>query len=298
MVGWRTGFRGANPPSRRSAHRNGVAPDRSAPTRSAGPRTRTGNRNRRSRSRSLMGWPIRWWVGVPDSGVPTHHLVGQPMKWGRSGQVRADPERRTADPNRSTGTRGLEAEDWKRRTGSGGPEAEDRRRWAGTGSGGWGHGIACLSPPGPVPGHQSWTDPRNSSPPEPHGPTSARPPTSSSIPISRPGPTTTHTSSRRADHRLHFRPVGLCAPFGAHKGSVSTEFDAPARTKVALSPRSCAMTSWRRAYQLWATSTTTRLVVPGPVSVKTRNGSRARTPSPIVVSPSKLPALTTCRKVR
>jgi hypothetical protein len=36
-------------------------------------------------------------------------------------------------------------------------------------------------------------------------------------------------------------------------------------------------------YQRWATSTTMRLVAPWPARVKTRNGRRARTPSPIVV---------------
>jgi hypothetical protein len=51
-------------------------------------------------------------------------------------------------------------------------------------------------------------------------------------------------------------------------------------------------------YQVWATSTTMRLVLPGPVIVETWNGRRARTPSPIAVSPSKLPAAATCRKVR
>ena len=37
------------------------------------------------------------------------------------------------------------------------------------------------------------------------------------------------------------------------------------------------------AYQRWATSTTSRDVLPGPSRVKTLNGSRARTPRPMVV---------------
>lgn len=45
--------------------------------------------------------------------------------------------------------------------------------------------------------------------------------------------------------------------------------------------------------QLWATSTTRR-----SESWSTRNGSRARTPRPIWVSPSKLPAKRVSRKVR
>jgi len=51
-------------------------------------------------------------------------------------------------------------------------------------------------------------------------------------------------------------------------------------------------------YQACATSITTRAVEPGPESVKTRNGSRARTPSPSPVYPSKPPAEATSRKVR
>ena len=50
-------------------------------------------------------------------------------------------------------------------------------------------------------------------------------------------------------------------------------------------------------HQRWATSTTMRDPVPGPASVKTRNGSRARTPSPIVDCPSKLPAQAIWRNV-
>lgn len=45
--------------------------------------------------------------------------------------------------------------------------------------------------------------------------------------------------------------------------------------------------------QLWATSTTRR-----SESCSTRNGSRARMPTPIWVSPSKLPAKRVSRKVR
>ena len=45
--------------------------------------------------------------------------------------------------------------------------------------------------------------------------------------------------------------------------------------------------------QLWATSTTRR-----SESWSTRNGSRARMPTPIWVSPSKLPAKRVSRKVR
>lgn len=42
-------------------------------------------------------------------------------------------------------------------------------------------------------------------------------------------------------------------------------------------------------YQRWATSMTSRLVLPGPVITKVLNGSRARTPSPKDDCPSKLP---------
>jgi DNA-binding HxlR family transcriptional regulator len=48
---------------------------------------------------------------------------------------------------------------------------------------------------------------------------------------------------------------------------------------------------------LWATSTTIRNFPPASSSTNTRIGSRARTPSPMTVCPSKLPAQATCRKV-
>ncbi len=48
--------------------------------------------------------------------------------------------------------------------------------------------------------------------------------------------------------------------------------------------------SRRGGYQKCATSTTTREPAPGPSRVKTRIGSRARTPSPTVVWPSNEPA--------
>jgi len=48
-----------------------------------------------------------------------------------------------------------------------------------------------------------------------------------------------------------------------------------------------------RAYQWWATSITSRDPSPGPDMTKTRSGSRARTPSPSVVCPSKVPTKAT-----
>lgn len=52
-----------------------------------------------------------------------------------------------------------------------------------------------------------------------------------------------------------------------------------------------------RRHQRCATSITSRDPLPGPASVNTRNGSRARTPSPIRVTASKVPAKATWRKV-
>jgi hypothetical protein len=51
------------------------------------------------------------------------------------------------------------------------------------------------------------------------------------------------------------------------------------------------------AHQWWATSMTRRDSEPGPVRAKTRNGSRARTPRPIVVCPSNEPAPAIWRNV-
>ena len=52
------------------------------------------------------------------------------------------------------------------------------------------------------------------------------------------------------------------------------------------------------SYQRWATSITNRDPWPGPDSVNTRSGRRARTPRPIVVCPSNVPSNATWRKVR
>jgi hypothetical protein len=53
-----------------------------------------------------------------------------------------------------------------------------------------------------------------------------------------------------------------------------------------------------QSHHWWATSTTSRLLLPGPVRTNTRKGKRARTPIPIVVWPSYVPPQTTCRNVR
>jgi hypothetical protein len=54
----------------------------------------------------------------------------------------------------------------------------------------------------------------------------------------------------------------------------------------------------RGFYPWWAMSMTSRLLGPGPARVNVRSGSRARTPTPRVVRPSKLPAQATWRSVR
>jgi len=62
-------------------------------------------------------------------------------------------------------------------------------------------------------------------------------------------------------------------------------------TAVALAPGRSLLRSpvAGGAYQRWATSITTRDPSPGPDRTNTRTGSRARTPSPNVVCPSKVP---------
>ncbi len=102
----------------------------------------------------MVGWRIGSRGANPPSRRSTHEM-------GRSGQVRSDTQRRAG-----TGTGGLGPE----------PVGWDRKRWGGTGSGGVGQGIACLRPPRPVSGHQTWTDPGRTRPPGPPGPTQARPP--------------------------------------------------------------------------------------------------------------------------
>ena len=57
----------------------------------------------------------------------------------------------------------------------------------------------------------------------------------------------------------------------------------PMREPAVLAARSV----W--IYQRWATSITTRDPLPGPGRANTRNGNRARTPTPIVVYPSNVP---------
>ncbi len=97
--------------------------------------------------RHLMGWRTGWWVGVPDSGVLTHRLVGRPMRW--VARDRSAPTQSAGrDRNRWTGVDGPGPEPvgWDRNpwagTGNGGvgqePVGWDRNRWAGTGTGGLG----------------------------------------------------------------------------------------------------------------------------------------------------------------
>jgi len=68
----------------------------------------------------------------------------------------------------------------------------------------------------------------------------------------------------------------------------------PRRPPPGVAPRPHVLTG----HHLCATSITIREPSPGPSSVNTRNGSRARTPSPIVLLPSKLPAQAIWRNVR
>ena len=82
------------------------------------------------------------------------------------------------------------------------------------------------------------------------------------------------------------RPGRLrCHPFGHTRCPVSGggHGSGPRRRPPGPVPSSTA-------HQRCATSITSRDPVPGPASTKTRNGSRARTPSPTVVVASKLPA--------
>ena len=172
-----------------------------------------------------------WWVAVPDSGAPTHHLGRQPMTWVALGTMSAPIHSPGRGPGPVAGgpvpwagavgwcrglvpwagavgrcrglvpwagagavgrCRGLvpwagavgRAVGWCRGPGAGGPGRGlgrvvvgwDGSSWVGTGRRGLGQGIACLSPPRPVPAHQRWTDPRGTSPPGPPGPASAHPP--------------------------------------------------------------------------------------------------------------------------
>ena len=77
---------------------------------------------------------------------------------------------------------------------------------------------------------------------------------------------------------------------------------APPSSAVRMRRASSARDAARRerlpaGYHWCATSITSREPEPGPASTIARNGSRARTPSPITVRPSNEPASATWRKV-
>jgi hypothetical protein len=78
----------------------------------------------------------------------------------------------------------------------------------------------------------------------------------------------------------------------AQGGALQVPLDDPEGALYSSDPRSEIVTAASqvlrvslgvRSYHWWATSTTTREWYPGPARTKTRYGSRARTPRPIVV---------------
>ena len=95
---------------------------------------------------------------------------------------------------------------------------------------------------------------------------------------------------RHGDHEsTHVCQSALCQPRCQRQNRASPS----ARYGMSVKRRAGA-----DQYQRCATSTTTLCPPPGSFRTNARMGSLARTPSPIVVCPSKLPAQATWRKVR
>jgi hypothetical protein len=87
------------------------------------------------------------------------------------------------------------------------------KRWARSGRGGLGHGIACLGPPRPVPGHQRWTDPGTASPPDrPAQPRHTLHPDIAHLPRQRPPPPTSTPGRQSPTHRARGAPFEGSTP--------------------------------------------------------------------------------------
>jgi hypothetical protein len=113
----------------------------------------------------------------------------------------------------------------------------------------------------------------------------------------RPSPPCARPSPRQHSPRLRASSA-TCSVAPREAGSSVRPGSDPPRVRPCVDPRLVEGQARAACHQRCATSITMRLPLPGPVSVRTRKGSRARTPRPIVVWPSKVPAEATWRNVR